>query len=403
MRGLMLMPDVPWPVSGGREIYSHHLLRAFLDAGHDATVVVTDSPDADRLTRWPLHSRLRVVPIDGQSAGSPLPPADRADQRWRRYWGWDRHALGRLRDAIDTEAPHFVAAAGLDMLPALPAAPASTPRLWLALDEPALYQRSLAAAATTRRERAKRRRLAAAFARYERAYANRIDAAVAVSQRDAQQLQRIADFEHVLNMPNGVDADYFRPIGETSEPHTAVFWGRLDFPPNIDAVTWFLSRAWPLVRAMQPDAKLRIIGRNPGDAVRAAADGVAGVDLVGPVDDLRGEACRAAAVVLPMQSGAGIKNKLLEAAALARPVVASPLAVDGLESDHAWRIAQTPQQWADQLVDLWRHPDRADAMGGRARRWVRATHRWDLNVDRLTAFVADHLAATHATSGRRAA
>jgi len=403
MRGVFVLPEVPWPVSGGREIYSHHLLRAFLDAGHEATIVLAAPPDAERLNAWPLRARLRVVPLDTRADAAPPPPFGGVDRRWRRYFGWNDHALADLRDNIARQAPAFVAGAGLAMLPALRAAPTSAPRIWFALDEPALYQRSLAAAAPAWRERARRLGLAAAFALYQRAYAAHVDAAVAVSTRDARELARVGGFRTVLNMPNGVDADYFRPGDEPVQPRTAVFWGRLDFPPNIDAVSWFVDKAWPLVRAAEPDARLRIVGRNPGQPIRAAVEGAAGVELVGPVDDLRAEARRAAVVVLPMRSGAGIKNKLLEAAALARPIVASPLAVDGLDGGNAWRIARTPRQWADQLIDAWARPDLAADMGDRARRWVRTTHRWALNVDRLVDFIADRPAQARRQPRRRAA
>jgi len=403
-RGLFILPAVPWPVSGGREIYSHHLIEALVESGHAPRVLVAGARDAEREDAWPLRHRVPIAYLEDGASKPRLGAFGWFDRRWRRYWGWSDGALGAVRRAAEDASTDFIAGGGLGMLPALRAAPGPALRIWMALDEPALYQRSLAVSAAAWPERMGRLGLAATFTLYQRAYARHIDAAVAVSPADADQLRRTGGFARTLTMPNGVDADYFRPTADAAEPNTAVFWGRLDFPPNIDAITWFVRRAWPRVRARRPEARLRIIGRNPTAAVRSAASGVAGVELVGPVDDLRGHACRAGAVVLPMRSGAGIKNKLLEAAALGRPIIASLRAVDGLTPGRgAWRIAATAEQWVEQLASIWDDPRGAAAMGRRARQWVEATHRWAHSADQLAAFATTRRAKQGRPPAREAA
>lgn len=394
MRGMILMPDVPWPTHGGREIYSHHLLAALTRAGHEVHAVFTGP--ANRTTDgWPLLGRVPTHRLD-DVATAPLadgddhtPTAGRLNRRWQRYWGWSDAQLDAARALADHIAPDFVAAAGLNMLPALDAVPTGVRRIWLALDEPATFQRSVARSAGDVKSKLKRWRLAATFMAYQRCYADRIDAAVAVSPRDTEALRRVGGFQTVLHLPNGVDAEYFRPTGVTPEANTAVFWGRLDFEPNIQSLRWFAAHVWPRVVEAEPDARFQILGRDPSPELAAELAPMPGVQWVGPVDDVRPWANGAAVVVLPIQSGTGIKNKLLEAAAMARPVLGSPLAVDGLEADGAWRLADTPDQWVEALLAMWDEPEAAAAMGDTARQWVVRNHAWSANASALVDFVAE--------------
>ena len=386
--GLMLMPDVPWPPHGGREVVSPHTLKALLDAGQPMQAMLTGPAADTNASAWPLVDRLRVHRIDEQPVDHATPPRRWLDRRWRHYWGWSDRALAALGRHVNQSTPRFIAAAGLHMLPALAAVGPEIPRIWLALDEPARFQRSLARSADRLHDKLKRWRLAAVFAAYQRTCRHAVDLAVAVSADDARALRRVGGFANVLNLPNGVDTDYYGPMPGPGEPHTAIFWGRLDFQPNVEALRWFVRRAWPTVVARTPTARLRVIGRHADPALRDQVGAGAGVEWIGPVDDLRPWVARSAAVVLPIRSGAGIKNKLLEAAAMARPIVAAPRAVDGLAAAGAWRVADEPEAWCAALEAVWRDAAAARAMGERARRWVAAHHCWARNAARLLECIA---------------
>jgi glycosyltransferase involved in cell wall biosynthesis len=159
-------------------------------------------------------------------------------------------------------------------------------------------------------------------------------------------------------------------------PNSCVFWGRLDFVPNIDAVQWFVREVWPGLRASEPTAVFTLIGFNPVPEVRAL-DGRDGIRVLADVPDLRDEVCRHAVVVLPFRSGGGIKNKLLEAAAMGRAIVCSARALSGL-SDHARRTiieVDTPSNWRNALSAVWTNTDsRRNTAASRA--WVTAEHSW---------------------------
>jgi len=161
-------------------------------------------------------------------------------------------------------------------------------------------------------------------------------------------------------------------------PRTCAFWGDLSFEPNVDAVLWFVNKVWKQLAYHQPDAQFTIMGRNPCDEVAALAE-TTGIRVLADVPDLRPHLRTAGAAILPMRCGHGIKNKLLEAAAMGMPILASPRAVSGLSFGSQrppMRICKRPQDWFDALQSVWQQPTRAAETGQAARRWVIDRHSW---------------------------
>jgi glycosyltransferase involved in cell wall biosynthesis len=134
----------------------------------------------------------------------------------------------------------------------------------------------------------------------------------------------------------------------------------------------------PLIRARAPDAQFRVIGRNPAPAVRALA-ALPGVAVVGQVPDVRPHVARAAVVVAPLRIARGVQNKVLEAMALAKAVIASPAALAALRTEDGVHLvrASAPAEWADAAVALLAHPARRAELGRAARAYVDAHHHWE--------------------------
>ncbi|MEZ5360985.1 MAG: glycosyltransferase family 4 protein [Bryobacterales bacterium] len=134
----------------------------------------------------------------------------------------------------------------------------------------------------------------------------------------------------------------------------------------------FLEKVWPLVRAQQPDARLVVMGFSPSEKVERLTAGALGVELFSNVPDIRPVVCSAPVAIFPFVSGTGVKNKLLEGAAMARALIVSPMATDGLRGADPAPIAfEKPEQWCDTLLELWRNPRTAGDLGRQARRWSR--------------------------------
>jgi sugar transferase (PEP-CTERM/EpsH1 system associated) len=184
---------------------------------------------------------------------------------------------------------------------------------------------------------------------------------------------------------NGVDADVFAPDPRRASPFAAgelplVFTGAMDYWPNIDAVTWFASDILPALRQRFPALRFHIVGRSPAPAVQALAGEA--VNVTGTVPDVRPYLQHAAAVVAPLRLARGIQNKVLEAMAMARPVVAAGSCVKAIAAD-----ALPGLQPADDVAGYVEHvatwladPAAADAAGRSARDFVLGAYSWDAHL-----------------------
>jgi glycosyltransferase involved in cell wall biosynthesis len=198
-----------------------------------------------------------------------------------------------------------------------------------------------------------------------------------VAERDRQALRLVAQPPQVEIIANGVDTEHFCPQRVPVAPASCVFWGRLDFGPNQQALEWFLTHVWPLVQAEVPGATCGVYGFHPPERIRQLT-ARAGVTLTADRPDLRAAVSQHAVAVLPFVSGGGVKNKLLEAAGLGLPIVASPTAFGGLRGKHIPILkAAAPRDWATALVRLWRDDAERQRLGQAARAWVCAWHSWD--------------------------
>jgi glycosyltransferase involved in cell wall biosynthesis len=162
-----------------------------------------------------------------------------------------------------------------------------------------------------------------------------------------------------------------------------VFTGQMDYRPNIEAVTWFARDTLPQIRARHPTARFAIVGRAPTPAVQALAGEA--VTVTGAVDDVRGWLAAADVCVAPLKLARGIQNKVLEAMAMARPVVASAAAAEGIDHAGTIRVAADAQDFAAQVLALIDAPADAAELGQAARAQVLRRYGWDARLAPLDA------------------
>lgn len=243
------------------------------------------------------------------------------------------------------------------------------------------------------------RREAWTLARLERRAAVAADATVFVSPSEADLFRRLfpqAARVHVV--ANGVDADYFRPgAGQgVSIPSDVpirpgermiVFTGAMDYRPNIEAVQWFADAILPLIRRHVPDSRFVIVGSDPAPAVTRLARRP-GIAVTGRVPDVRPWLEAAAVAVAPLRVARGVQNKVLEAMAMARPVVVTRAASYGIaaEDGRDLLVADDPRTFAEAVIQAL-HPPFARALGQAARARVLAVFDWRSNLDRMEAIL----------------
>lgn len=232
------------------------------------------------------------------------------------------------------------------------------------------------------------RREARLLAEYERVVADRADASLFVSEAEAALFRRHGGGGRVHAVENGIDTALFDP-SESFEridapPKLILFTGQMDYRPNIEGVTWFAEAILPLIRLRHPDARFAIVGRKPTDAVMALARHP-GVSVTGEVPDVRPWLQAASVVVAPLKLARGVQNKVLEAMAMARPVVASTAAATGIDHGGTIETGETAHDIAAAIDRLLADPVRAADQGMAARQRVIDHYGWDARLSALDA------------------
>jgi sugar transferase (PEP-CTERM/EpsH1 system associated) len=227
-------------------------------------------------------------------------------------------------------------------------------------------------------------------------------AVVLVTGAEAGLYRRFCPEAPIETIPNGVDLNYFRPMPETTEPLGCVFVGQLDYRANVLGLEWFCREAWPAFRAQRPEATFEIVGRNPTAAVRSLGV-LPGVRVVGPVADVRPHLARASVVVAPLPVARGVQNKVLEALAMSRAVVASPAALEGLAlvPGRDALVAASGDDWGRCLAALWDDLDRRNELGRNGRRFVETHHHWETCLGKFDPLIGLEVGTLPARKGVR--
>ena len=346
-------------------------MKALAQRGHQLGLATVAPPEPEAVAGLPLELCRTLGDHDHDQRPSPLTGLP---ERFRSYWGIPPARIAAVADLAEEFRADAVVVVGLDVLPYLGAV-RGRQRIWYAGDEWVWHH--LSQVRLGDRSTWGNLREAAVKGLYEHAYAPFMDRVWVVSESDGRAMRRVVGAGKVVVVPNGVDSEFFSPRSVTETEHSCVFWGRLDFGPNVQAIQWFCRRVWPALRKEVPDATFTIYGFNPTEPVKALASRD-GVPLIADLPDLRDEIARHAVVVLPFVSGGGIKNKLLEAASLARAVVGSSTALNGLSQPKQIPLvcAKNESAWVRAILDLWGDEERRHRLGQEARDWVIQNHSW---------------------------
>jgi len=202
-------------------------------------------------------------------------------------------------------------------------------------------------------------------------------AVMLVSEAEADVLRSFCPWDQIHAVSNGVDLDYFEPAVDDTASGCA-FVGALDYYPNVDAAVWFCREVWPSIHQRHPESTFSLVGRRPTAAVQRLAD-VPGVQLVGQVPDVRPFLSKAAVVVAPLRIARGLQNKVLEALAAGKAVVASPPALAALKCRPGADLlsASSAAEWIAAILRLLDNADLRKELGVAGRKYVEEHHAWE--------------------------
>ncbi len=199
--------------------------------------------------------------------------------------------------------------------------------------------------------------------------------------------------EKIYTLSNGVDTDYFDPQTEfdiTDLPQlvspSICFTGAMDYWANVDAVVWFCKNVWPQVLAKVPNCTFYIVGGKPSVKVTKLAE-IQGVIVTGRVPDVRPYVAVATLAIAPMRIARGVQNKVLEAMAMAKPVVMTSMGQEGIQVDTVQKalVHDEPNKMADSIIHLLEQKE-LDYSGNR--HWIIKHYSWDGALDKLPSLLA---------------
>jgi sugar transferase (PEP-CTERM/EpsH1 system associated) len=388
---LFLAHRPPWPPDRGDKIRSWHLIERL---ARIAPVHLACLADPEDHTEWQgpqgLLASCRIVPrrigkaragLVGLANGRPilLSLFDSGDLRAHVRSVLAERPIGCVM-AYSVQMAQFV--------------PADAPRFvmdFVDVDSAKFESYARAGNPLMRLVHAREGRLLAA---YEAEVAQRAAASLFVSEAEAALFRVRAGVapDRIRALANGVDLAFFHPAADFDRIDMTgpliVFTGQMDYRPNIEAVTGFARTVMPLIREARPAARFAIVGRNPDPSVRALAS-LPGVIVTGAVPDVRGWLAAADVVVAPLGIARGVQNKVLEAMAMARPVVASTAAFEGIEarSGEELIVADGVAAQAGAVLGLITDSVRARRIAAAARTRIESDYGWDARLAALPAII----------------
>jgi len=392
---LFLAHRVPFPPDRGDKMRSYHLLKRLSELGrvHLATFADDEADKAYAAALRPLLGRLHIEKrtrrtfVAGISAllkGTPVSVEAFASQSMHRA----------IKDMLQAEPIDTVFAFSGQMAQFVPADGRRFVMDFVDVDSAKFADYAGSSSGLMRWLHRREARLLGGF---EREVAARADLSLFVSDAEAQMFRdRIAPPGAVVAvLENGIDLDAYAPgagfVPLDSQTRGAgpliVFTGQMDYRPNVAAALHFAERVMPQVRDAHPDARFAVVGRKP-DATLRRIDGVGGVHVTGTVADVRSWLAAADVVVAPLAIARGIQNKVLEGMAMARPVVASPAAFEGIDAlPGRDLIVADVDAMAAELLAVIADPAAARRLGAAARALVERRYAWDARLAPLAAMI----------------
>jgi sugar transferase (PEP-CTERM/EpsH1 system associated) len=377
---LYLVHRLPYPPDKGDRIRAFHLLRFLAQHATVHLACLADEPVSDGVVESlkKYAARVAVFPVGGWS-------------RWRNILGalacgrtatqgafWSSALRAELRAWCADTAFHATlssssAMAGYQRLPELRDVPAVVDLVdvdsqkWFDYAAASRWPRSWLYRLEGRRLR-----------RWEHQLSAWARALTVVTQAEANLYRQFAPGAAIHAVGNGVDRDYFRPTAIAAEEPSCVFVGALDYRPNVDGACWFARAVWPAIRAARPEARFYLVGRRPAAAVQSLA-AIPGVEVVGQVPDVRPYLEKSAVAVVPLLIARGVQNKVLEALAMGKATVASPMTLAGLRggATPGVQMASTADEWATAVLRLLADAPSRRALGAAGHRYVAEHHCWD--------------------------
>ena len=393
MRILFLVGHSPWPLTQGRSLRNYQILK-YLAERHELDVLCGYSQELPVI--WPSE----VESLWDSFKAFPWP----VRSKWRRVIGlsrnwpdlWQAHfnpdLINEGRDLLRSGKPYGrMHVAGFEMFGCasaiISATGASVP---LVLDEHNIefrLQQSLGESRIGIRPSIPYRLFNSMqvrkLRREETAAWKTAAHVLTVSKADRQEVIRIKEPKRVLLLPNGVEAQGGTKgiSSQAPRPFQLSFIGKMDYRPNVLAMKWFCSEVFPHLQALQPQVRLRIVGRDPAPEILELSS-MDRITVTGYVEDLGPYYAPGTIAILPMFHGGGTRLKVLEAIMQGVPLVSTALGISGIslgEGRHCL-LAEDAGEFVEAINSLWTEQVDIELLVRESRKFVSVNFDWSVHL-----------------------
>jgi len=212
--------------------------------------------------------------------------------------------------------------------------------------------------------------------KYEAAICELFNKCIMITKDDEKKIKEMNARVRTCVIPAGVDTSYFYPLEIKEEPYSIISVASMDWLPNVESILWFCRDIFPLLKKQIRQAKLYIVGKNPPTSIKRLQD--SDVVVTGFVEDVREYISRSAVFIVPLKTGSGIRVKILNAMAMARPIVSTSVGCQGIDVTDGKNIyvADDAEGFAGRVVDLLSDKEKRRQLGEEGLHLVEGKYRW---------------------------
>jgi glycosyltransferase involved in cell wall biosynthesis len=373
MKVLDILPKLPWPAVDGASIAVHSQLEGLRRCGVDW---VTASFLSNRHQQdWEgFHSQFKAYAVDGMFPEMEWKSALASlfhSLPYNLSLRFDRQTFRDLLKGIQADHPKFdlIQIEWVNMGLYLDLVRDLWPGTPVVLRQHNVEHLLLARMADRQTDPLRRvfaRLQASRMMRFEQRLLPRMDHVIALTDDDRDRFRALCPGLSCTTLPVGIDLKRYRRPERLRRDPCFLIIGSLSWEPYAESVRWFIREVWTPYHRGHPDMRLTMIGASPPDDLMAM-DGSLGLQITGFVEDVLPYFHSSAAMLLPLNSGSGMRVKAIEAAASHLPILSSPIGVEGLPflDGRDCLIASTPQAWWS-AMDRIIAPDLASILSANA-------------------------------------
>ncbi|MDR4987948.1 MAG: glycosyltransferase [Bacteroidales bacterium] len=393
MRILQLCHKLPYPPSDGGSIAMNQITQGLLNNGYSVKVVALAPPGSEERIKSIPESYIKATKFEALSIDTRIKVVDaflnlftKKSYNIARFYS--KNVSKRLAQILQNEDFDIIQLEGLFLTPYIPVIRQHTgaPLLFRSHNIEHFIWERLSLACKNPLKKIYLRLLAKRLKRFELKTVHQVDGLIAISPVDMQFFLKNGFSQAAVTIPVAVDPESFDKKTTEKQNPTVFHIGSMDWRPNQEGLLWFLDHVWPLVSAKKPDLRFVLAGKNiPG---RFYEYDSGQVHVAGEVPDASAFMLSNGLMVVPLQSGGGMRVKIIEGMAAGKAIVSTSIGAEGISCLHGENIllADTPDEMADAIIYCFDNPAFMNKLANNAKQFARTNHHIQPVIDKLTGF-----------------